>query len=48
VEKFTEDFRVFEKYLGMQKEIMKRGCRKVDDFEKEHVNVFSRFKDVIV
>jgi hypothetical protein len=32
----------------MQKKLMKRGCRKVDDFEKEHVNVSSRLKDVIV
>ncbi len=25
---------------------MKRGCQRVDDFEKEHVGVSSRFKNV--
>jgi hypothetical protein len=44
----TEDFRDFEKDLGMQKFLVKRGCQKVDDFEKEHARVFSRLKDVIV
>jgi len=47
VEKLTEDFRVFEKDLGMQKKLVKRGCQRVDDFEKKHANVFSRLKDVI-
>jgi len=47
VEKLTEDFRVFEKDLGMQKFLVKRGCQRIDDFEKEHVHVSSRFKDVI-
>jgi hypothetical protein len=25
---------------------VKRGCQRVDDFEKEHARVYSRFKDV--
>jgi hypothetical protein len=48
VEKLTKDFRDFEKKLGMQKFLVKRGCQRIDDFEKKHVRVFSRFKDVIV
>jgi hypothetical protein len=48
VEKLIEDFRDFEKDLGMQKFLMKRGCQWVDDFEKEHVHVSPRLKEVIV
>jgi hypothetical protein len=47
VEKLTTNFRVFEKDLGMQKHLVKRGCQRVDDFEKKHANVSSRLKDVI-
>ncbi len=46
VEKLTKDFRGFEKDLGMQKFLVKRGCQRVDGFEKEHVRVSSRLKDV--
>jgi len=45
-EKLIKYFRNFEKDLGMQKFLVKRGCQKVDDFEKEHACVSSRFKDV--
>jgi hypothetical protein len=44
----TKDFKDFEKDLGMQKFLVKRGCQKVDDFEKKHARVSSRVKDVIV
>ncbi len=47
VEKLIEDFRDFEKDLGMQKFLMKRGCQWVDDFEKEHVRVSLGLKEVI-
>jgi hypothetical protein len=46
VEKLTKYFRNFEKDLGMQKFIVKRGSQRVDDFEKEHAHVSSRLKDV--
>jgi hypothetical protein len=47
MEKLTEDFRVSEKDLGMQKFLVKKGCQRIDDFEKEHVHVSSRLKDVV-
>jgi hypothetical protein len=46
VKKSITNFWDFEKDLGMQKFLMKRGCQRVDDFEKKHARVFSRFKDV--
>jgi len=48
VEKLTEDLKDFEKDLGMQKFLVKRGCQRVDDFEKEHVRVSSKLKDVTI
>ncbi len=48
VEKLTEDFRDFENDLGMQKFLVQRGCQRVDDFEKKHVRVSSRLKDVTI
>jgi hypothetical protein len=48
VGKLTKDFKDFEKDLGMQKFLVKRGCQKVDDFEKKHAHVSSRVKDVPV
>jgi hypothetical protein len=48
VEKLTKDFKDFEKDLGMQKFLVKRGCQRIDYFEKEHVCVSSRFKDVTI
>jgi hypothetical protein len=48
VEKLTKGFKDFEKDLGMQKFLAKRGCQKVDDFEKEHDHVSSRLKDVTI
>jgi hypothetical protein len=48
VEKLTKYFKDFEKDLGMQKFLVKRGCQRVDDFEKGHARVSLRFKDVIV
>ncbi len=48
VEKLTEDFKDFEKDLGMQKFLVKKGCQRVDDFEKEHVRVSSKLKDVTI
>ncbi len=46
VEKLTKYFRNFEKDLGMQKFVVKRGCQRIDDFEKEDAHVSSRLKDV--
>jgi hypothetical protein len=46
VKKLAKDFRDFEKKLGIQKFLVKRGCQIIDYFEKEHVHVSSRFKDV--
>jgi hypothetical protein len=34
VEKLAEDFRGFEKNLGMQKLLVKSTCQRADDFEK--------------
>jgi hypothetical protein len=34
VEKLVEDFRGFEKNLGMQKFLVKSRCQRVDDFDK--------------
>jgi len=48
MEKLTEDFKDFEKDLGMQKFLVKRGCQRVDDFEKEHVRVSSKLKDLTI
>jgi hypothetical protein len=48
VENLIEDFKDFEKNLGMQKFLVKRGCQRVDDFEKEHVRVSSKLKDVTI
>jgi hypothetical protein len=44
----TKDFKDFEKDLGMQKFLVKRGCQRVDDFEKKHTCVSSRLKNVNV
>jgi len=46
VEKLKKYFRNFEKDLGMQKFVVKRGCQRIDDFEKEDAHVSSRLKDV--
>jgi plasmid rolling circle replication initiator protein Rep len=48
VENLIEDFKDFEKNLGMQKFLVKRGCQRVDDFEKEHVCVSLKLKDVTI
>jgi hypothetical protein len=44
----TKDFSDFEKFWGMQKSLVRKGCQKVDEFEKEHACISSRLKDVIV
>jgi len=46
VEKLPKDFRDFEKDLGMQKFLVKRGYQRIDGFEKEHVRDSSSLKDV--
>jgi hypothetical protein len=48
VEKLIKDFKDFEKDLGMQKFLLKKGCQKVDDFEKEQTHVSSKLKDVTI